>query len=97
MKIALLLLVALVAVGALLLLYYTPGKFPYYPFEEVAGGHLVKVPDARVPEALDQVEAVLKEEKIPFQRMDARTLYFDVSKDPRKLHEIERRAGLRKK
>ncbi len=97
MKLLLLIFSVLVVAGGLLLLYFTPGKFPYYPFEEISEGHLVRVPDERVPQVLDKVEAVLKEEKIPFQRKDSRTLYFDISKRaPRMIHEIERRAGLRK-
>src|SRR5687768_13107850 len=96
MKLILLLGIGIVVCVVLLLLYFTPAKLPFYAFEEIAPGHMVRIPDARVPEALDRIEAVLKEDKIPYRRVDPRTLYFDVSKKPQKLIEIERRAGLRK-
>ncbi len=48
MKLLLLIFSVLVVAGGLLLLYFTPGKFPYYPFEEISEGHLVRVPDERV-------------------------------------------------
>ncbi len=88
--------VSLAACVGLLVLYLTPAKLPYYAFEETAPGLMTRVPAPRVPQALDRVEAVLKQDKIPYRRVNARTLYFDVSTDLGKLIEIERRAGLRK-
>jgi hypothetical protein len=96
MKLVVIISTVVAVCAVLLILYYTPAKLPFYPFEETSPGLMVRVPNARVPEALDRVEAVLREQKIPYRRVDARTLYFDLSKEPMKVIEIERRAGLRK-
>ena len=77
------------------LLYYDNGN--YYPTREVSEGRFEMITDDRLRAVLDRVEAVLKIEKIPYRRVDARTLRIKPKLPRNKLDEIERLAGLRRK
>jgi hypothetical protein len=82
MKVVVIISSVVAVCAALLILYYTPAKLPFYPFEETSPGLMMRVPDTHVPEALDRVEAVLRDDKIPY-RESMRAPFTSISRKSR--------------